>query len=228
LSSAFLPKKNPLSTAHLLEDIDDEAAPVVKYRKSQRFYHCKVSRKLVFVGKLLEKMLKHHVWTSLGDKLEAEDERNVANPMCLTMIRANLELGLYSNAEMCVADIMLALANAKGVCRDTSQSTAMQFTQLQMLQAQFEKDLLAGKMRAKEHGYGELRQDLALSNAPFLELTKDLVDRTMDRPETEPFQEPVRPIVDGCADYTDVIREPIDLGTIRDRLDAPGTCLCNI
>jgi hypothetical protein len=72
---------------------------------------------------------------------------------------------------------------------------------------------------AASYGYGETRQDLPLSNPAMCQLTKDLVDRVINRPDSEPFHEPVRPIEDGCADYTDVIREPIDLGSIRQRLD---------
>jgi len=173
--------------------------PVVKYRKSQRFFHCKAPKNLVHVGQLLQKLMKHVVWNTLSDKLAAEDARNVANPMDLAMVRANLELGLYASADMCVADIRLALANARAVGRDQSQATIMEHQSLKFLQDDFERELLQGKMFAAVFGYGETRQDLPLSTPAFSQLAKELVDRVIERPDSEPFHKPVRPIEDGCA-----------------------------
>ena len=36
----------------------------------------------------------------------------------------------------------------------------------------------------------------------------------------ELFARPVNPEEDGCPDYLEVIKHPIDLGTIRDRVDS--------
>jgi hypothetical protein len=63
----------------------------------------------------------------------------------------------------------------------------------------------AGKMDVVAYGHRLnltglwTRQDLPLSNPTFLEVTKDLVNRVMERPDTENFLHPVRPIEDGCA-----------------------------
>ena len=197
-----------------------ERMPIVKYRKSQRFYHCKMPSHLVHVGQLLQKMLQNPVWASLTERLDAEDPRSVPNPIDLALVRANLELGIYSSADQCAADIRLSLANARAVCRDLQcLSTKTDLQLLAFLQENFEREFLMGKMHAVAFGYGETRQELPLSTPNFLQLAKDLLDRVMDKEDAEPFLRPVRPIEDGCADYTDVIREPMDLGTIRDKLD---------
>ena len=150
--AAFLPKRQNADTVKSAED-EEERAPVVKYRKSQRLYHCKLSRKMVHVGRLLDKLMKHEVWSTLSEKLEAEDPRKVANPIDLAMIRCNIELGLYSHPEMCVSDIRLAFANAQAVCRDNSHATIMAREQLKLLQDDFEKELFAGKMDLVAYGH---------------------------------------------------------------------------
>ena len=61
------------------------------------------------------------------------------------------------------------------------------------------EELLQGKMFAAVFGYGETRQDLPLSTPAFSQLAKELVDRVIERPDSEPFHKPVRPIEDGCA-----------------------------
>ncbi|KAJ1465733.1 Bromodomain-containing protein, partial [Baffinella frigidus] len=47
-----------------------------------------------------------------------------------------------------------------------------------------------------------------------------LMEKLMDKPQCRLFLNPVDPVADGCADYLEVIRDPLDLGTIRARLEA--------
>jgi hypothetical protein len=219
---AFFSRKHVDNEPNSDSNVHPEAMPIVKYRKSQRFYHCKVPHNLVFIAQVLEKMIKHPVWANISERLETEDPKSVANPMDLALVRANIELGLYADADSVIHDIRLALVNARNVCRDPSASTKYDLQVLEFILGDFERELHAGKMHMLAFGLGENRQLLPLSKPVFAQLAKDLVDRVTDRPDTEPFLRPVRPIEDGCADYADVIREPMDLGSIRDRLDMPA------
>lgn len=209
---AFLPKKAGYGQskmahgphAHELrsEDTHEQNPPVLKYRKSQRFYHCKVPRNLVYVGKLLERLLKHTIWATLSERLDSQDARNVSNPMDLTIVRANLELGLYASSDMCLADIRLALHNARAVYAHrgaASLDVQKEAHDLSLMIDAFEQEVLVGKMNVMAYGYGETRQDVPLSTGALVQVTRDLVDRSIDRPDAGPFLEPVRPIEDGCA-----------------------------
>ena len=209
---AFLAKKGeqqsgigPSNTSHEApglksEDLQEPTPPVVKYRKSQRFYHCKVAGNLVFVGLLLEKLLKNKIWGTLSERLEHEDPRNVTNPMLLTTIRANLELGLYASSEMCVADITLALNNARNVmCVPGGEAVPGELNELKLLHDDFQRQLLMGRVNVVSFNYGETRLQVPLTTGLFVQVARDLVDRTMDLPAAEAFLQPVRPIEDGCA-----------------------------
>jgi hypothetical protein len=62
--------------------------------------------------------------------------------MDLAMVMSNFELGLYASAEMCVADIRLALCNARAVCRDSTPATLLALQSLAVLENQLDKELL--------------------------------------------------------------------------------------
>ncbi|EKX45649.1 hypothetical protein GUITHDRAFT_71255, partial [Guillardia theta CCMP2712] len=72
---------------------------------------------------------------------------------------------------------------------------------------------------AVNQSYGETGEDVPLSVPQYLEAAKELVDKSTNRPHCRMLLSPVRPLEDGCSDYLDVIREPMDLGTIRHRLE---------
>ena len=200
--AAFFPEKRGLAAKALENAAEENGAPVLKYRKSQRFFHCKIPRNLVYVGRLLEKMMKNPIAAAVSERLEMEDARNVANPMDFATIRANIEMGLYATSDMCVSDIRLALSNAKSLYRDNSQAVQLERFHLTVMEEEFEKELLVGKFHDMAFGFGETRQDMPLSNPAFSQLAKDLVDRVMLVEEAEPFLKPVRPIEDGCAGST--------------------------
>jgi len=45
--------------------LEVQEAPVVKFRKSQRFFLCKVPHRLLHVGRLLQNLIKHQVWAQV-------------------------------------------------------------------------------------------------------------------------------------------------------------------
>lgn len=52
----------------------------------------------------------------------------------------------------------------------------------------------------------------------FLVLTKLFESRSQDKAFV--FNEPVDPVKHGCPNYNEVIKQPMDLGTIKQKLDA--------
>jgi len=195
-----------------------EGPPPLRLKKSQRFYYSKIPRKLSFISRLLETLAKDKnggVMSDGGDFLLDEDyARRVVNPMDLTLVRYSMELGLYSGSAQVDSDIRLALRNAVTNFKYGSR----EYDMVQNMQRLVDTSAMKAKTTVSQT-YGETGEDVPLCIPQYLEAAKELVDKSTNRPHCRMLLSPVRPLEDGCSDYLDVIREPMDLGTIRHRLE---------
>jgi hypothetical protein len=78
---------------------------------------------------------------------------------------------------------------------------------------------IAGKSTGGKAPRRDLANPAVPKNQATIRALRIILRKYMNRRKNQIFLQPIDPILDCCPDYLDVIKSPMDLGTISDQLD---------
>ena len=190
------------------------AAPAVKIRKGGKFLFTKMGKVMSAVRKTLEAMLRLDQAEAIMSFAPTTNARATKLPPALidiNTVRVSLELGVYCNSDDVVSEV-------KQVLQDSyDRAGAAKKASVKSLQEWFDKEVGDALALAMLPEGGE---NVSLAEKENMLRATAVLERSMKRPQCELFLEPVDPDEDGCPDYLDIIKDPMDFGTVKENLEA--------